>query len=215
MKNSFVLYTSYQEHIDLLTMEQRGQLLTAILAYAAGNELPDMDGIAKMAFSFIREDMDKNEERYQKTVESRREAGKKGGRPKANAFEEKQKKQMVFSESKGKQKNPDNEDVYVDDYVDTNVSKKISVRFTPPTTEEVREYIREKGYNVDAEKFVDFYESKGWMVGKNKMKDWKASVRTWARSQREEKTAKGTRGFDNFTPSGTDWDAVAENLWVN
>lgn len=52
-------------------------------------------------------------------------------------------------------------------------------RFTPPTVEEVNSYILEKGYDVDAEAFVNFYESKGWFVGKNKMKSWKAALVTW------------------------------------
>jgi hypothetical protein len=43
----------------------------------------------------------------------------------------------------------------------------------------VREYIREKGYHVDADEWMAFYESNGWFVGKTKMRDWKASVRTW------------------------------------
>lgn len=55
-------------------------------------------------------------------------------------------------------------------------------RFTPPSLEEVRDYCRERGNTVDPGKFIDFYESKGWMVGKNKMKDWKAAVRTWERT---------------------------------
>jgi predicted phage replisome organizer len=57
--------------------------------------------------------------------------------------------------------------------------KKSNSRFTPPTTEEVKDYCRERKNQVDAERFIDFYESKGWMIGKNKMKDWKAAVRTW------------------------------------
>lgn len=63
-----------------------------------------------------------------------------------------------------------------------------STRFVPPTIEEVKEYCKERGNNVDAEKFVDFYESKGWMVGKNKMKSWKACVRTWERSDDNKKS---------------------------
>lgn len=51
--------------------------------------------------------------------------------------------------------------------------------FTPPTVEEVRAYCQERGNNIEPQRFVDFYESKGWMVGKNKMKDWKAAVRNW------------------------------------
>lgn len=57
--------------------------------------------------------------------------------------------------------------------------KEESRRFTPPTATDVARYAAEKGLRIDAEKFCDFYESKGWMVGKNKMKDWKAAVRNW------------------------------------
>lgn len=59
-----------------------------------------------------------------------------------------------------------------------------SSRFVPPTVEEVNKYCLERGNNVDAQCFVDFYSSKGWYVGKSKMKDWKASVRTWERKDR-------------------------------
>lgn len=52
-------------------------------------------------------------------------------------------------------------------------------RFTPPTLEDVKSYCLERKNKVDAEKWFDFYQSKGWMVGKNKMKDWKAAIRTW------------------------------------
>ena len=52
-------------------------------------------------------------------------------------------------------------------------------RFTPPTVEEVEAYIRERKSNVNARRFVDFYASKRWMVGKNPMKDWRAAIRTW------------------------------------
>ena len=64
-----------------------------------------------------------------------------------------------------------------------NNSAKAQKIFVKPTVDEVRAYCNERNNNVDAESFVDFYESKGWMVGKNKMKDWKAAVRTWERSR--------------------------------
>ena len=62
------------------------------------------------------------------------------------------------------------------------ISKDISKRetkFTPPSLDEVKAYCIERGNTIDPESFIDFYESKGWMVGKNKMKDWKAAIRTW------------------------------------
>lgn len=58
--------------------------------------------------------------------------------------------------------------------------------FRAPTVEEVEGYINERGSNVDAHRFVDFYAAKGWMVGKNKMKDWKAAVRTWESRERKD-----------------------------
>lgn len=51
--------------------------------------------------------------------------------------------------------------------------------FVPPTEEQVAQYIKENGYPVSASKFISHYESNGWLVGKNKMKNWKSAVRTW------------------------------------
>lgn len=64
-------------------------------------------------------------------------------------------------------------------------------RFKPPTVEEVAAYIREKGYRINAEQFIDYYESNGWMVGKSHMKDWKATVRNWER-RRQNNTQSST-----------------------
>ena len=63
------------------------------------------------------------------------------------------------------------------------VKAKVKVkRFTKPTIEEVVDYCNERNNDVDAEKFYDYYSSNGWKVGKNSMKDWKASVRTWEKN---------------------------------
>lgn len=81
--------------------------------------------------------------------------------------------------------------------------------FIPPTVEEVGEYCRSRNNGIDAQSFVDFYTCKGWMVGKNKMKDWKAAVRTWERSRK--------RGDDNGRTGRNDTaaesDAYAEALY--
>ena len=58
-----------------------------------------------------------------------------------------------------------------------------SKRFSEPTVEEVSAYCRERGNNIDPQRFVDYYTSNGWMVGRNKMKDWKAAVRTWEKKE--------------------------------
>jgi hypothetical protein len=65
--------------------------------------------------------------------------------------------------------------------------KKEKKLFIPPTFNDVLEYCMIEKMNVDINKFVNFYESKGWMVGKNKMKDWKAAVRNWNKSKQPDK----------------------------
>lgn len=80
-------------------------------------------------------------------------------------------------------------------------------RFVPPTLEEVTAYVRERGSMVDPQQFIDFYAAKGWMVGRNKMKDWKAACRNaekWERWQQrgstrnEVKTASDYESGDDF-----------------
>lgn len=73
--------------------------------------------------------------------------------------------------------------------------KKTASRFSAPTVDEVRAYAQEKGYNVDPEHFVDYYTSNGWRVGRNPMKDWRATVRTWASRDRAQTPVQGTQSL--------------------
>jgi len=66
-------------------------------------------------------------------------------------------------------------------------------RFVPPTVDQVKQYCKERNNSVDAERFVDFYASKGWIVGKTKMKDWQASVRTWEKTGKQEQPRRPSR----------------------
>ena len=110
MKNSFILYTDYMEHLELLNMEQRGVLLTALMCFQMQQKLPEMDSLTQLAFSFISKDMRINNEKYEETIIKRSEAGKLGGRPKkANGFSEKAKKANGFSEKQTKAKKADND----------------------------------------------------------------------------------------------------------
>lgn len=139
-KDSFVLYTEYIEQIELLSMEQRGILLTAIFAYVSDAELPDMDGITKMAFAFIKSRIDKDTEKYAKTIEKRKEAGKLGGRPKANGYSEKQEKAKKANGFSEKQNNP----VYDNDNVNVNVNVLKDKTYTCAFEELWKAYPRKK-----------------------------------------------------------------------
>jgi len=80
--------------------------------------------------------------------------------------------------------------------IDTNNKRDINInnnslyikgssRFQKPTLEDIRQYCQEKELNVDAEQFFNFYESKGWVVGKSPMKNWRAAVCTWSKREKE------------------------------
>ena len=214
-KNSFLMYTDWGDMIEELDEENRSQLLLAIMRYQSDKELPEMDLGARVAFAQIRTQFRKDEEKYSKTIANRSAAGKLGGRPKKASNSEKQKKQMLFDESKSKQtktKKADNDNVNDNDLKENTLAGVKEKRFAPPTPENVRGYCREMGYtNVDAERFVDFYASKDWMVGKNRMKDWKAAVRNWARQDQSpvaKKPAAKKNAFQNFEDRGTDYDAM-------
>ena len=122
-KSSFVMYAKYLRNIKKLTLEQRGLLFTAILSYASDQEIPELDAATDMAFSFIQEQMDRDHEIYLEKCRKRSEAGKLGGRPKANASDEKQVKAKKANGFSGKQNNPDTDNEHDSD---NDTDKKIN-----------------------------------------------------------------------------------------
>lgn len=70
--------------------------------------------------------------------------------------------------------------------INNNIKEK-SIKFKKPTIEEIKQYCSERNNKIDAEHFYDYYESNGWKVGRNPMKDWKATIRTWERNSRNNK----------------------------
>lgn len=89
----------------------------------------------------------------------------------------------------------------------SNKERGTSRNFVPPTLSEVKAYCQERNNGINPEQFIDFYESKGWFVGKNKMKDWKAAVRNWEQRRKEE------RGEKNDTVQNTEWDPKTHNFF--
>jgi len=91
-----------------------------------------------------------------------------------------------------------------------------SQNFIKPTVQELKDYASEIGYTgFDAERFFDFYECKGWFVGKNKMKDWRAAVRNWRKGDRQEKQQKQTTSGlaigQNYQQEGYVWGMYGKN----
>ena len=80
------------------------------------------------------------------------------------------------------------------EYINNNTlsNKETRQKFAKPSVEEIRQYCQEKGVNVDAEQFFNFYESKGWLIGKSPMKNWRAAVATWAKRMVKSPNVSGT-----------------------
>lgn len=221
-KSSFILYTDYFEQIQMLTIEQRGILLTACMLYQLGEDLPEMDAVTRMCFLFISADMRRNNEKYERIVEQRAEAGRKGGKQtqanKANASfasnaenanQAKQANQANASDNDNENVNdngngnvdvPEKENERDDGTITPSVPLKGEARgkFQKPTLSEIREYCIERGNSVSPEEFFDFYESKGWMIGKSPMKDWRACIRTWERNQRNQSGSNRYADIDDW-----------------
>ncbi len=87
----------------------------------------------------------------------------------------------------------DNTNININNTNLTDSNKK--ERFKKPSIDQIEGYCKDRNNNIDAEAFIDFYESKDWKIGKNKMKDWKAAVRTWER--RETKKPKTMSKLDS------------------
>ena len=94
-------------------------------------------------------------------------------------------------------------------------NKEKSRNFVAPALLEVKSYCEERKNNVDAEQFINFYEAKGWLIGKTKMKDWRAAVRTWENRETKQKpkelTWRGQKARINF---GT-YQVFSNGSWLN
>ena len=193
-KDTFLLRHDFFPQIKMLTMEQRGRLLTAIYAHATEEELPEMDELTTLCFGFIRASLDANAKKYYAECEQNRENGRKGGRPKkADGFEE---NRTVFSESGGFSSKPagncENPIESVSDSDIDSESDSVSV-----SESETREEEREKFFEIfffrnfrnpanEVDRFVNHYQATGWMRKGEKVVDKAALARAWT----EEKTSE-------------------------
>lgn len=187
-KKSFILYCDQQGVFNMLPDEQAGKLIKHIFAYVNDENPESEDLLLTIAFEAIKTQLKRDLKKYESYIDKQKENGKKGGRPKTQPFlDETQKTQAFFQ----KPKKADNVNVNVNESViiKENIKEK-PLRFTPPTADEVKAYMLEQGMDDLSQKWLAFYEAKGWLIGKNKMKDWKAAVRTWKTTSTSQTTVK-------------------------
>lgn len=161
----FFCQDDYLSKTAKLSDSELGRLFRACMTYHATGETIELDGRESIAFDFIREDIDKAESAYREKCD-------------------KNKQNRLIAIERAKTNVDERKRTLTND----DKSKREVKRFVKPTLEEVRAYCKERGNSVDPQRFIDFYESKGWKVGDQAMKDWKACVRTW--EQRDKVPAK-------------------------
>lgn len=187
-RESFVFYRSFYEAIKELPAENQANVYNALFEYSFNNVEVELSGVEKAVFLLMKPQVDANQKKY--------ENGCKGGRPKKQNQDEteiKPNQNQNETEIKPKQNQNEtevkpNDNVNDNDNDNVNDKEKRKRTFVKPTVEEVRAYCRERRNNVNAENFINFYESKGWKVGNTPMKDWKACVRTWEQRDKSNKT---------------------------
>lgn len=189
-KPGVMFYFNMRPSSKLSNME-RLQLYDAILDYGQTGEIPNFSGALGVAWDYIQPILDEDNARYEATREKRAKAGALGGSAKAKAAKQSEANVANASDAKQDEANVAN----LANSIQSNSIQSNSVqireskadkpptrqRFSPPSVEDVATYCHEKGYTIDPGRFVDYYASVGWKVGKNPMRDWKAAVRAWAR----------------------------------
>ena len=170
-KKSFVLYFNYRNHLALLTDEERGKLLMALLDYGETGAEPELEGATLMAFSFIACQMNRDAQKYEETCRKRSEAGKKGGRPrKSDTEEESEEKQTEAKKANGflkkqtKAKKADNDNENDNENDNDIVYPLISPQGETPTEKTDKQ----------EERFAEFWAEYPKKVGKEAArKSWK------------------------------------------
>lgn len=183
-----------EEDGPLYADDEIGRLFVMMLKYAeSGKEPVKFSGNERFIWPAAKQLIDLTFAENEK----QRKNGGKGGRPKTQENPEKpnetQENPNEPNETLKEKKNNKKE---------RNGKETINIvplkRFVPPTEEEVALYCYERKNHVNAQKFVDYYSSNGWKVGRNPMKDWKAAVRTWERSEITEKDYQREREYSDL-----------------
>lgn len=181
----------YLEEMDCLSDAEYGRLVRGLQLYSKTGEEPKLSGQEKIFWKRVRN----REDRYQKGFGEQEKAKTERAKNAANArwSNAKDAKACASITSNAKNANTnteantntntDTKEITEGDKADKPPARP---KFVPPTVDDVRTYCCEQGYmHVDPDRFVAYYQSNGWKVGKNTMKDWKAAVRGWESREKE------------------------------
>lgn len=181
-KPGVMFYFDVRPCIKRLSIEEKGRLFEAILDYGEFGNIPDLDGALGVAWDFIQPKLDRDSGRYDKQVEQKqyavyvREVKKNGGAPVSfddwKAAIVTNGNRLISGDTGRYPTTTPNPNLQPQPATSssTDIIKGADKppsrpRFSPPTVDEVKAYCAEKGYDIDPDRFVDYYTSNGWRVG--------------------------------------------------
>lgn len=214
MKPGMILYREELGMLLMMTAEDAGEAIRLLARRFLRDIEPETDNerIADFLASALPK-LDKDIAEYEKKVS----AGQAGGKQSASKRQAQSKHTASTSQAEAKQEASTGQ--RNKEQGTRNIEQKnkepVVVAFRPPTLDEVKEYCDERNSGISAEHFYDYYSSNGWQVGRTKMKDWKAAVRTWERTEFKRSEPKTTTTLSDGDFISHDWDydklqAIAE-----
>ena len=219
-KNSFIFHGDWLDVIEKFPDSVQLEIYRAMAHYGLNREMPKLSNTAEIMLTVITTKLDEDNAKYKSICEKNRQNAQKERKKKHAENQEDNKLATATNRSEPSElsqpqrplttattatsRSESSElsqlpiDIDIDNDIDIDKEKKekekkASGRFIPPTLEEVEVYIKEKGYNVNAEQWWNFYASKGWMIGKNKMVRWKNAIATWNTKSKEQENGATNR----------------------
>ena len=214
MKPGMILYREELGMLLMMTAEDAGEAIRLLARRFLRDIEPETDNerIADFLASALPK-LDKDIAEYEKKVS----AGQAGGKQSASKRQAQSKHTASTSQAEAKQDASTGKRNKEQGTRNIELKNKepVVVAFRPPTLDEVKEYCDERNSGISAEHFYDYYSSNGWQVGRTKMKDWKAAVRTWERTEFKRSEPKTTTTLSDGDFISHDWDydklqAIAE-----
>ena len=221
-RKQFTWYRSYYDALKEIPAEEFRAIVLAVCAYALDGEKAELSGVARAIFTLIlptleagrskaenrsraeqtslsaEQDSNKREQTDNKPEQTENKPEQKENKPEQTENKQEQTDNKPEQTRKEKEKEKEREKERENDSYCSPPPPSGPKRFFPPTLVEVQSYVAERQSPVDPQGFIDFYASKGWMVGKTPMKDWKAACRnaeTWERWSRTEASAPPKKGL--------------------
>ena len=183
-----LFFADYQSIKDILTIDQKGQLFDALMRFGETEEsyLGD-DQLIRLAFNVFSAAIIRTNTKYENRCRVNAENIRKRWEQKkaVSVVSEYDRIQSNTNEYNGPENKTETE-------IETKTKRK---RFISPSLEEVSAYCQERGNGISAEQFIDYYQARGWELKPGqKMKDWKAAIRTWEQNNKGWRNSNGLRG---------------------